>query len=390
MSHQRKYLKYKQKNLILEKIQHGGANSDIFSLGFELQSSDFYTVIVNYDKNSDIFIIEFATVSDIPENTPVDLFTVEKDKTKYQIQLDAVDMEIIEDKREKYIKTIEEFVVPGTNVVLLHSEHPQDSEFVVINLDHDSVLHFEPDKNNINYTELIKTNFEYIKTVLFYFNLRDNYTKIEYLVHDSSVSQKVNILYLPKNLKKDGSKHIGFYHSGFVNPSDPTNINQISYVPQVTFQCTLQYAYFILKDLFKNTPINEHSEAIGAIDLKIKNLFGDNYNSNVKSEILSIMFLMLYYHNIMKTHGSKQKLAFAVRHNFKDIFESLDIEIQKTIAKIENFVIFANEISEYEKIDGVHRYTYSKEDKKILIEYRLFGYMVSGKSDDNSEVITLK
>jgi hypothetical protein len=97
---------------------------------------------------------------------------------------------------------------------------------------------------------------------------------------------------------------------------------------------------------------------------------------------------MVYYKLIMDAHKSKQFLGFVIRHTFDSILLTFDISIL-------NFVnqIFTPDdlelIKYYETIDGVHRYDYNN-DEIILIEYRLFGYMVSGIENDNSVVISLQ
>ena len=146
-------------------------------------------------------------------------------------------------------------------------------------------------------------------------------------------------------------------------------------VPQVTFSCTLDHAYVILFDLIKNTPRNSHIEELYKINDMLKSQYTDDISYN------GFIFMLHYYHYILKKNHSKQHLAFALRHKYIEIYRSLGSEYQRHIDK--NFGEIMRETDDYESKDDVTRYIYNN-DGKILIEYRLLGYVMSGKPDDNS------
>ncbi len=74
-------------------------------------------------------------------------------------------------------------------------------------------------------------------------------------------------------------------------------------------------------------------------------------------------------------------LGFVLRHTLQDILGSLDMELNQQFQQLlATLNINMKQIALWESLDGVHRYPYNG---KILIEYRLFGYMVSGHPNDN-------
>lgn len=374
------YEKYNHKLTKLIKQIGGLKENEIFSIGFEMQSSDFYTIIFTYNKDKMVYEARYATNNDIPYRTMIDLFN--SNDTSYKVQLDAVGLEEIikEHDSVKYLKLLEDFrYLQLTNDKYIHimeSIDPLDTEITTLNLNTEYLMRNESDIE-IDYTEMLKSHFQLQIATFFYYNFRDNYTKIEY----ETYQKKYNILYVPNNLQNDNRKYIGFFHANFINPNDSDNINRINLVPQVTFQCTLKYAYYIIMNLVTNTPENIFTNEIKLIDTYVR----EKFKSDILNDVISFIFLINYYYVTMQKYHNKQNLGFAVRHNFINIFLSFD---ENTRNLLKNFTPDIDTVSHYETIDGVNRYPYSNNGN-ILIEYRLFGYIISGKNDDNSINIVL-
>lgn len=382
------YKKYKNKNIFLLKQIGGYGDNAIFSVGFELQSSDFFIVFIRYFPFSGKFTGIYPTGDQIPENEPFPLFTSEIGTT-YSVQLDAIGMEDVDAIRE-YITTLDKFTIPKVNLQLkdlelMESKIPMDTEFVITNINTESILQFEEDKMNPKYTELLVKNFNFEKDKLFNF-IKTHYIRNTYETHDDEDDEdyneqhvKLNIFYYPYDLENVDVPRIGFYHAGF-KLGGIDLIKEITIVPQATFNCNLKFAFYILLDLIKNTPPCKHiPEILETID-EIKIVYNDIYETNIQTELISFIFLIKYYKKIMATK-SKQELGIAVRHKFSDIYGSLSITDKGKITDFGITEAIILEESVRQEIDGIHKYPYA--DKKILIEYRLFSYILSGDKDNN-------
>ncbi len=365
-----KYLKYKNKYLNLKK-QIGGINNLIQSIGFELQSPNLFTVLFRYNQ-SNILTARYASVVDIPESNPIQFFS----SNGYNYQLTLDDHGIQPQQPNEALVYLERLEIPYATIV--SEQPPTDTEFTTLNTNFESILEFVHDPTD--YTDVLVTNFRLVCAYLIYY-IRENFTKEEYVTKQN----KHNTLYTPKSHNFLG-RFFGFYHAGFVNPSDPSTLSDsknIYIVPQVTFSCKLEFAYAILKHLLANTKENEHMESIRLIDDKITSL-------NITNDIIkSLGFLILYYDYIMKIYKTKQMLGFVIRHKLKDIIALLNQEIKQEFLQLliqQNVNI--DQIDNWENSDDVNKFPPSPSSP-ILIEYRLFGYIVSEQPNDNSISIVI-
>ncbi len=341
----------------------------IYSFGFEFQSSDLFTVVIEYAEDIG-YVCQYATSADIPENSPVPLFTLKS--AAVGVQLDAV-VPLLPDNPIYYINKIDDFVFPSDGpLIMLESVCPLDTEFVVLDVDRESVLSFEPDARRVDPVELMKSHFELQKTSVFCFWLQKRCPlEIKYTTPFPSPSspEKFNILRIMEELQPViGKKHIGFITHGLTQ----ADAQRISFVPQVTFGCKLHDAYRILLRLLNSTADNKHMLEI----LKVVE-YAKDLPRALDRRAKSFLFLLSYYLRIMAAH-SKQELGIAVRHRFVELFDSLPQDVRGMLRVVTKGAIgpMLEMAFDLEERDGIHRYPLNPEGI-ILIEYRLFNYVVS-------------
>ena len=170
----------------------------------------------------------------------------------------------------------------------------------------------------------------------------------------------------PKTERVGGRKWFGFISHG-VRLSDA---RRFSIVPQVTFSCDLHASFSILTKLVERTSANQHLDPIKRTMEEAQQLCAGS-----NSTVLSFVFLLTNYVRSMRGH-SKQELGIALRHTFDSLFADLDEGDQATLKKLLDIKALLSEAKVEEKKDDIHRYPYPN-NKIILIEYRLFSYLVS-------------
>jgi hypothetical protein len=345
---------------------------NIYSLGFEFQSSDLFTVVIRYVEAQDAFVCCYANPVDIPENTPVPLHRV---KTAcVGVQLDAVPLG--GEDHQSYINSIEQTLVTlpedKGRIGMIECSDPQDTEFVILDTDRESMLYFEPDKENPNPLELIKNHFDLHCVSLIHWHLgRDAWVVHQFTTPFPSLQcpVKYNVLRIMSPLvRQNGSRTVGFVSHGL----RVEDAHRISFVPQVTFSCDLLASFNILTKLLAGTSDNRHLPLIRRAHSYARSVCGTAH-----TEIRSFLFLLTYYLRIMGEH-SKQELGIALRHRFAELFNDLsqtdrELLFNITGGAIEMMLTCATTL---EASDGIHRYPYGG-NKVILIEYRLFNYVVS-------------
>lgn len=388
----KKYIKYKNKYNILKQTLNqthtGGTYIDgphnIYSIGFELQTSDLLFLKIMYDPTSGNFVTDFMSPDD--GDRPIDLFSYAN--TFYKVKLDDMPSEQLTQADLQW-RSLLHFVVPynDTHIESFEGTLPHDTEFITINTDIDSVNYYEMPVDDVDYSELIKTHYLQIQANIFNFHIRDNYQRIEF--NPLLDERFVYILYIPRNMLSNSVTHFGFMQYGFHNPNNANELYTINIIPQVTFQCDLQYARKIIFHLISNTPNNNLTNIFYQVNMEIAKIFKKDYHYNTTFNVLSFVFFIKYYNNVMSKHHDKQFLGIALRHTFREIYNNLNESEKHQIGQIINISYELDKSDKYELSDGITRFQYNN-DNKILIEFRLLGYMLSQDPNNNSIPITIK
>jgi len=345
----------------------------ILSLGFEFQSSDLFVVLIQYANGQ--FNCCYAGDDDIPEDAPVPLF-VDNLQTSVHLQLDAIDPPT-EGTMDYYVKKLDwasgKGVLGGHDLAFVESDTPQDTEFMALNTNALSLMCFEP-RTNADPLELIKCHFELLKAEIFSFRLRDEYVCFKYHMPfpSQTVQYKTNLFWVPKIVSTNGQRFFGFMTQTF-----DESRTCVSFVPQVTFGCSLMDAHGLLGQLLTATADNPHKGTLVAVRRYGESLFGQNLEKFACSNALSFVCLMLYYVHIA-TVSSKQSLGIALRHTFREVFNSLSPLEHRVIRGVlgGHSEAMLKHTDRLEQSDGIHRYPY-EGPQRVLIEYRLFNYVTS-------------
>jgi len=356
----------------------------ISSLGFELQSSDLFTVLIDSNVARNRYECRYATEDDIPENQPVPLF--EGTPERIGVQLDAVPL-VGEGEVLFHVNKIEpvhaQNVLGDTSMAMLESDSPQDTEFVSLITDAGTVRYFEPE-GKTDPVELMLTQYEYLRSLIFDFRLPDRYQAIAYQTPFPSLTKptKFNLLIFPKSLKFGAAKQVGF----MMHALDAADLGRVSVVPQVTFGCALNQSYLILHSLAARTAENECMPPLRRAMAFVERSFGKKFGEAVFGNELGFLFLLSYYVHVMAA-SSKQKLGIALRHEFMAVFESLSNQEKANLEQATDgcIVPMLHYASALQVDDGIHKYPYT-DTGRILIEYRLFSYAISKGGCDSVQI----
>ncbi|ESP93335.1 hypothetical protein [Pseudoalteromonas luteoviolacea] len=376
----------------------------IYSIGFEFQSSDLFPVTLSYATNqalNDIqlpndsnieeeeidndpvdgegFVCSYATCDDIPEGTFVD-FSV-RDHNRISLTLDAVGPS----DEHTFLREIDPFYIPEDKrgmpgFIFLDSDFPLDTEFHLLNTNTEDILSFNQSPFSIVLpSKLLQSYYEHICDQVLIPAIR-NMNSIRWHAPYMQNATKYNVFRFPSDIEKNDQTYFGFIQHAFLN----SEAERMSFVPQVTIECNLRDAFLIVNDLLTNTSIAKEYDKDFAVYEKIsesikyvERMFGPAYQQYTGIEAFSFVFLLhQYWSVIVNTGSSKQYLGIALRHLFLDVFSSLSGEEQQFIKQNKEVMLMLDQVSQTEPKDGICRFPYNK-NKKVLIEYRLFNYLVS-------------
>jgi hypothetical protein len=299
------------------------------------------------------------------------------DEVEYAVQLDAVDLDSQESIRSQ-IYQLDTTVISHSDplIATLEGENPLDTEFTILKKDIKRAIF---GKNSCR--EAFVGIYKDLRNMLLIGLIKMGYQTIEYDRNIGSHKSKQILMILnPENLPTTKDS-IGFILQGFQAPGRD-NVHTMSFVPQVTFECELKYAFNIIKQLFSITHENVHNHELSTSIKKMDAIRGIFKSKNIpfhkNSNVESFVFLATYFYKIIK-NNSKQKLAVALRHYYMEIYGSLTEYEQKQIDIALKMCRTPGikALDERQNTDFVHKFPYDGTTKRVLIEYRLFSYVIN-------------
>ena len=384
------------KNKLSYYVNQTGGEKDysISTIGFEFQTSDLVLLLFWYDNEKELYMCKFADTNSVFHDKKIKIN--EDNETKYYVKLDDFPMEQSNENLQWRQMQYFELYYDDSVIVPSNNNFPYDTEFETFSSSIEKIYQFEQRKDRlINYYELIKTHCEMELAKIFHFYLNTQFfvDKFDIDYFQTGNNMLKYIMYLPKNLSKDGQTHVGYLLYGFDNPYNPNELMTINVVPQVTITCDLVELYSIIMDLISNTPLHEIIIEIFNIETnnieKYYGMFDDlGHEYKLTNKLRGYFLLFEYYYYVMTTHKTKQKLGIASRNLFSEMYNSLLLDLTDDVKlvlesniKLLDFEYKLNQINIFQQNDEVTKFPYI--DNKIIIEYRLLGYMISQNKNEN-------
>lgn len=363
-----------------EEPRSGPRGDVIHSAGYELQSSDLFLALVEYLPEGDGFVCTYA--SNLGARGDQTFLVKQEGPLTISVSLDAIPPSVTaEDQMRDMLNEIEGVTTTVLTdagprpLAIVDCETPQDTEFDVLNLSRDSVLHTQPDRNAVDPVIALADNYAIARASLVHFHL-NRIGRISFISHTDHEppARKHHTMWLEQPLPRTPNRlQLAYIANGF----SPQDSRRISFAPQATFSCALADAYSVLRRLMAATAANPPlGVARNAADY-VRGLCAP-----ARGAERSFLFLLLLYLHVMAV-GSKQELAIALRHGFDEALSLLNEGDRRALGRATRGALPAvlHAARTLVANDDIGRRA-RPGGELVLIEYRVFAYMVNAEGHD--------